>query len=595
MSRHLKRYLGAFLTCSSLVLSGCNVKDREGTSQSFSSGRQPDKMPLAQRSVINRADASSGIRSMPSQGDVNILVVPVKVKGVDNYFQWEYRDSRMDGLVGFGEGEPWEISFTDKEDLPQSRGFYVDSWMDMIEKAFFGEPEETGFESVSSYYYKSSYGKLNISGAVGPEYETALSYSQILEEIERDPEGYKGVTDQILEDIYYDFFVKRKIYSVDQFDGDRDGVIDAIWMIYDCPSYEMDYRIDPDLMWAYTTWYGDGSYWPGEKDNHLSVYGWASKWFMMDGIYAQIPYLDQEGNLLPDSHTYIHETGHIMGLNDYYDTSSGPYTRSPTASLIMMDHNVYDQDVYSKYLLGWVNPKQYWSRDLYSSETLTLRPFESSGDCVVLNLPYNDGWVGEEYLILCYWTPAGLNETDALNPYQGATESSIYYSGLDEPGIMMFHVDSRFLTYTYDFYWEATAVASEGDLLSAEDNSMTEAYQLAYSNDTGTTRLEAEEDDVQLEMIDASNRFDHMKQKTSSQWGGTVNSPLQETADNDFLFHEGDVYDSSYLGDKGNFYVSFHGEDAVMGGSNDYSLRLGIRVDFGKQTEDGAIITLSQE
>ncbi|MBR2958465.1 MAG: hypothetical protein IKC19_02385, partial [Bacteroidales bacterium] len=35
-----------------------------------------------------------------------------------------------------------------------------------LEKAFFGSSSDTGWESLSSYYYKSSYGKLNITGTV---------------------------------------------------------------------------------------------------------------------------------------------------------------------------------------------------------------------------------------------------------------------------------------------------------------------------------------------------------------------------------------------------------------------------------------------
>lgn len=584
MSRNIKLTAASLLSCSLLILGGCS-SERKGTTQVFTSGDQPTREADGERSVINMADASSGIRSLPSQGDVNILVVPVTIRGVDTYYRYLYPNvENIDEMLGWDNTDSWTLSFGGT-----TRTFNVSSWLDMLDAAFFGDSEDTGYESVSSFYYKSSYGKLNISGVVSPVYETDMTYAEMLELADSDSQGAKAVTDSIVEDVYYDFFVNNDLYDVDQFDADNDGVIDGIWLVYDAPSYDLVTTMDSDLMWAYTTWYGDGTYWPGEGDNDcISSYGWASKWFMIDGMYASEAYVDDAGYVLPDSHTYIHETGHVMGLNDYYDYYG---MRSPTGSLIMMDHNVYDQDVYSKYLLGWVEPQKYWATDVEEEDvTITLKPFESSGDCVVLELPGNEGWVGEEYIILCYWTPTGLNETDATNPYYGASSSASHYSGLDEAGIMMFHVDSRFLQYSYDNGWNISGIADEKDLLSAEDNSITSAYSLAYSNDTGYYGNQEYEDDVQLEMIDASNQFRHMR--VSGDWGG---GPLQEACDNSFLFREGDVYDSRYLGEKGSFYASFHGESALPDGINDYDLRLGIRVTFGEQDEDGATITLSYE
>ena len=65
---------------------------------------------------------------MPSVGDVNILVVPIKFRDI----------------------------YTSKSNLEK---YHTD-----LERTFFGT--DTGYESLSSYYKKSSYGKLNISGTV---------------------------------------------------------------------------------------------------------------------------------------------------------------------------------------------------------------------------------------------------------------------------------------------------------------------------------------------------------------------------------------------------------------------------------------------
>ena len=52
-----------------------------------------------------------------------------------------------------------------------------------------------------------------------------------------------------------------------------------------------------------------------------------------------------------DSHVLIHETGHMLGLNDYYNTY-GDSTYSPLGGLDMMDGDFGDNNPYSKILLG---------------------------------------------------------------------------------------------------------------------------------------------------------------------------------------------------------------------------------------------------
>ena len=52
-------------------------------------------------------------------------------------------------------------------------------------------------------------------------------------------------------------------------------------------------------------------------------------------------------------YTAIHETGHQLGLTDYYANS---YT-SGTNAAVMMDRNEGDEDCFSKMLLGWISPQ----------------------------------------------------------------------------------------------------------------------------------------------------------------------------------------------------------------------------------------------
>ena len=142
-----------------------------------------------------------------------------------------------------------------------------------------------------------------------------------------------------------------------------------------------------DLLWAFTSWNTTSS-------APISVYCWASYGFMQKDARLK----------KKDAHTFIHETGHMLGLEDYYDTG---YSLSPFGGLGMMDYNILDLDVYSKWALGWIDPKTITNSTKLTNKglTVTLKPFESSGDALVVGLPNNNGWYGEEYIILEYYTP----------------------------------------------------------------------------------------------------------------------------------------------------------------------------------------------
>lgn len=583
MNKKTKTLQGLCLLISGLSLSSCIYnpffqRDSVEAPQSFD---VPNESPSAKRSIINKADATTGAHSMPSIGNVNILVVPVEIRDAAK------NNPAIADQCGFSDNESWNLSLNSGR-----RSFKVD-WLDSIQKAFFGETDDTGYESVSSFYRKSSYGDLNISGVVAPVYTTSQTYSEMVSVANDKTQGAGVVTANLVEEIYQYYFVDTGIYTVDQFDGDKDGVIDGIWMVYDIPDGNTSGSVNQDLFWAYTSWYfGDKT----ASQEHISNYCWASKWFLTNGMSSQEAYVSPDGWLLPDSHTYIHETGHLMGLNDYYDTTY--IGRSPAASLIMMDHNVYDHDPYSKYLLGWIDPERVKASDLSGAgdeKKYTLRPFSESGDALIIDLPDNSGWVGEEYLIMCYWTPTGLNQTDAENPYmdeEAGLSGSNPYFGLTEPGIMMFHVDSHFLEYRpYGDSWEAAGfVSSANDIWDAEDDSFSLAYMMGYSNDTGDDKTVS---DVQLMMVDAGNQYKNMRIGYGSALdGGRV---MQESADNSFLFHSGDRYDSSYLGWKKGSYdygvdILFHGTSGA-----DPSLTTGLKVDFGNQDASGALVTISLE
>ena len=80
-----------------------------------------------------------GYRYLPSVGESKILVIPIQTS---------------------------DDKFTQKE-------------LKLIQDGFFGTEEETGWESVASYYEKSSYGKLSISGEVTAPITLNFSTAQL--------------------------------------------------------------------------------------------------------------------------------------------------------------------------------------------------------------------------------------------------------------------------------------------------------------------------------------------------------------------------------------------------------------------------------
>jgi len=297
------------------------------------------------------------------------------------------------------------------------------------------------YESVSSFYAKSSYGALNLSYTVAPKYVSSYTPSTLYA-LNSDPTD--GSTSMLRSALSY--YKSTSGDDCRRFDSDSDGLIDAVILIYSCPDNSRDPTIKSldkaDLYWAYCSW-------DFAKKNEASVaspignaYMWASYDFMYIG--ATSPSVD--------AHTYIHESGHLMGLPDYYcyDTASNPTTGkrshpSPLGGVAMMDENVSDHDIATKFALGWLHPYV-----VNGACDLTLRPSQTSGDCLLFPAK-GSTWNGSaftEYLLLELYTPTGLNELDATTAY------SYHPQGYTLPGVRLLHVDARIVDWSSGAYEE---------------------------------------------------------------------------------------------------------------------------------------------
>jgi M6 family metalloprotease-like protein len=339
-----------------------------------------------------------------------------------------------------------------------------------IEKVNFGTAEETQWQSLASFYKASSYGKANLTGAVAPwfnpigesrgseYYRLPITARGFAEE----HPGYAGAgvaLYQAIDSLKSTGYAQMKksdgtaYTSGDElfkdFDTDKDGFIDNIQLVYTCEPHVKDSKgtIDDQLFWAFRT---TTSATPSLDSPKPYNYLWLSfETFYENGYYKNGVYTnwtDQDiidGTAKLDAHTLIHETGHALGLEDYYTETSRDY--SAAGGFLMMDMNVGDHDPFSKAAYGWTNPTV-----VLDSTEITIKPFQENGDSIIIPAKGQWSYDGEtntlcdEYLMLEYYTPTGLNKYDSTQKY-----SKVYPMGPKASGLKVWHIDARLGSFKY--------------------------------------------------------------------------------------------------------------------------------------------------
>ena len=295
----------------------------------------------------------------------------------------------------------------------------------IIENAFFGQEETTQWESVASFYNKSSYGQLAISGIVADWY-TPHNLDGVLDNIAAWESGNNtvsntAITQKILRQAV-EAFKEENPTIISQYDLDGDNYLDAVFMVYSSPISsgvkEHEFIGTNELYWAYSS-HDIRSPSPAPKAN---AYAWSSYDFLnLDYTWF---------NNKPDAHTLIHEVGHLLGLDDYYNTNRAESTPlyGPTGGADMMDFSLGDHTGLSKMLLNWVRPYH-----VEQATTLTLKPFTTSGELILLSPDWNQSPF-DEYILLEYYAPTELNRYDA--------SLLSNYRLFDRYGLKVYHVDA---------------------------------------------------------------------------------------------------------------------------------------------------------
>ena len=327
-----------------------------------------------------------------------------------------------------------------------------------IHDAYFGDIDSVGWESVESYYETESLGTLELTGTVSAWYEPDKSYTYYsTDPYDEDTGEGCPKTMALAESATKWYFDNHTSEKRSDYDCDNDGYLDGVMLIYAAPDYATLNNQRYDNLWAYCYWVQDYS---AQNPNNpgVNAFFWASYDFMYGKEVASSRsgnryYSGDTSHCKIDAHTFIHEMGHMFGLEDYYDYSS--YAYAPAGGFSMQDHNVGGHDPFSVFALGW--GKAYVPA---ASAEINLRPFVTSGEMVILSPNWNSfNSPFDEYLILEYYTNEGLNYYDAAHPYMDGLKE--YPTGSQESGIRLWHVDSRLLYRSEDASYSASQVTAD--------------------------------------------------------------------------------------------------------------------------------------
>lgn len=300
-----------------------------------------------------------------------------------------------------------------------------------IEKAYFGSDIDTGWKSVKTYYEEESNGLITLEGTVSKWRDVKSSYTYF-------GNNSNATSNLVKESVNWFFDLpENSSLSRSDFDGDSDGYLDGVMLIYGAPD-QSALGSDDGNLWAYTSWLLSN---PSPSYPVPNVFFWASYDFMYsNGSYA----LEKTGktmygsgftsNCFIDTHTFIHEMGHVFGLDDYYDYS-GQYI--PAGGFSMQDYNIGGHDPFSVMAYGWAKPNV-----VTDSTELVIETFQKSRDLILLSPKWN-GYKSpfDEYILLELYSPTGLNQFDCEHRY------GYYGQGPNTTAIRMWHVDARLASF----------------------------------------------------------------------------------------------------------------------------------------------------
>lgn len=307
-----------------------------------------------------------------------------------------------------------------------------------FEEMFNGRYNETNYiKSISSYYRFNSYGRELLN------FNFFYYQSELTSDEADDLVNGKGRNGQPLGNkFFYEIYEELKKEHKEEFDAldtNRDGYIGCAFFVFN-DNCSNGYRI-----------YGGAK---GSTDPYLYKPVVGDPYFR---DYVKTEYADLMTPLEPGSSSaytkvIIHETGHLFGINDYYDFH--PYEGKNLDTLGTFDmhsYNLGDENVYSKFACGWLNP--YIVTEDIDSVTVTIKNSSVYNDAILI--PTSAGWNGtafDEYILIDVCAKAGANGYDW--DYVINAEGQYYNTDIKNRngGVRIYHVDSRLVCWADNWY-----------------------------------------------------------------------------------------------------------------------------------------------
>ena len=283
---------------------------------------------------------------------------------------------------------------------------------DTITNKLFGAgiASEYPRESLQQYYRRSSYGKLTIQGDVLGWYRMQHPRSWYTNQYGDGNLANAKIVEEVAQ--YY-----NPTHDYSQYDNNHDGKIDYFAVL----------------------WAGAHGAW--------STFWWGYQWELtsmnltMDGVrFYGFSWQWESYNYPTDAFTattIIHETGHALGLPDYYDYDGTVGPSGGLGGLDMMDANRADHNAFSKFMLDWLSP-------VVVTNTLADFPMRATAqypDAVIAMNTYTGGTPYAEYFMV-------QNRYRVLNDTNSTAN-----------GLLIWHVDARTTADGKDFLYNNSSTS----------------------------------------------------------------------------------------------------------------------------------------
>ena len=264
------------------------------------------------------------------------------------------------------------------------------------------------FDSLKNFYRRSSYDQLTIEGNVLGWYQAPYARSTVAET----DQGRQNLIKEALNSY------EAQGHDFSQYDNDGDGAIDYFCVFWTGPRGEW-----AEFWWGYYTWFSDSSYRLDGK--RLTNYSW--QWEL-----SNYP----AGSFGPS--VIIHETGHALGVPDYYDYDDAVGPLGGVGNLDIMD-GTGDHNCFSKFMLDWISPTVVAT----GSQTVTLRASGLYPDAALFMPNAVPGRIFDEFFMV-------------QNRYRSGNDTSLF-TGSD--GLLVWHVDARLDAWSNNFLYDNSYTA----------------------------------------------------------------------------------------------------------------------------------------